>query len=143
MDMLGRRKILQRALKHSALIRVASLDEAIALSNDYAPEHLIVNTRDARARLPGIRNAGSVFLGSLTPESLGDYCSGTNHVLPTYGFARNYSGLGVDQFLRQMTVQEVTPTGLANVGPIAETLAGIEGLDAHKLAVTLRLAELG
>lgn len=142
MDLLGRRDILRRALQHSALIRVESLDQAVSLSNDYAPEHLIVNTRDARARLADIRNAGSVFLGSLTPESLGDYCSGTNHVLPTYGFARNYSGLGVDQFMRQMTVQEVTPAGLANVGPIAETLAGIEGLDAHRLAVTLRLEDL-
>lgn len=142
LDVLGRRDILERALAHSALIAVDSLEQAVALSNDYAPEHLIVNTRDARALLPGIRNAGSVFLGSLTPESLGDYCSGTNHVLPTYGFARNYSGLGVDQFLRQMTIQEVTPEGLRNAGPVAQTLADIEGLSAHRLAVTLRLDDL-
>ncbi len=139
-ESLDRAAIVEGAISNSALIEVASLDEAVAISNDYAPEHLIVNTADARERLGAIRNAGSVFLGRLTPESLGDYCSGTNHVLPTYGYARNYSGLGVDQFLRQMTVQEVTPEGLANVGPVAATLAALEGLDAHKLAVDLRLA---
>ena len=139
-ESLDRAAIVSEAISNSALIEVASLDEAVAISNDYAPEHLIVNTADARERLGAIRNAGSVFLGRLTPESLGDYCSGTNHVLPTYGYARNYSGLGVDQFLRQMTVQEVTPEGLANVGPVAATLASLEGLDAHRLAVDLRLA---
>ncbi|MEL6199491.1 MAG: histidinol dehydrogenase, partial [Pseudomonadota bacterium] len=121
-------------------IEVTDIDEAVAISNDYAPEHLIVNTADARDRLADIRNAGSVFLGRLTPESLGDYCSGTNHVLPTYGYARNYSGLGVDQFLRFMTVQEVTADGLTRVGPVAARLASLEGLDAHRLAVDLRLA---
>ena len=137
---LDRADIVSDALTNSALIEVNDIDEAVAISNNYAPEHLIVNTADARDRLASIRNAGSVFLGRLTPESLGDYCSGTNHVLPTYGYARNYSGLGVDQFLRYMTVQEVTTEGLTNVGPIAARLASLEGLDAHRLAVDLRLA---
>ena len=137
---LDRADIVSDALGNSAFIEVTDIDEAVAISNNYAPEHLIVNTADARDRLASIRNAGSVFLGRLTPESLGDYCSGTNHVLPTYGYARNYSGLGVDQFLRYMTVQEVTTEGLTNVGPIAARLASLEGLDAHRLAVDLRLA---
>ncbi|MEM6809025.1 MAG: histidinol dehydrogenase [Pseudomonadota bacterium] len=137
---LDRAHIVADALANSALIAVTDIDEAVAISNDYAPEHLIVNTADARARLASIRNAGSVFLGRLTPESLGDYCSGTNHVLPTYGYARNYSGLGVDQFLRYMTVQEVSADGLTRVGPVAARLASLEGLDAHRLAVDLRLA---
>ncbi|MEL6449173.1 MAG: histidinol dehydrogenase [Pseudomonadota bacterium] len=137
---LDRAEIVADALANSALIEVTDIDEAVAISNDYAPEHLIVNTADARDRLADIRNAGSVFLGRLTPESLGDYCSGTNHVLPTYGYARNYSGLGVDQFLRYMTVQEVTADGLTRVGPVAARLASLEGLDAHRLAVDLRLA---
>ena len=131
------------ALANSALILVGSLEEAIALSNEYAPEHLILQCADARRWLDGIVNAGSVFLGPLTPESLGDYCSGTNHVLPTYGYARNYSGLGVDQFMRQMTVQEVTVEGLRRVGPIARELADLEGLSAHRHAVDLRLDAIG
>ncbi|MEO1594509.1 MAG: histidinol dehydrogenase [Pseudomonadota bacterium] len=137
---LDRAEIVADALGNSALIEVSDIDEAVGISNDYAPEHLIVNTADARDRLANIRNAGSVFLGRLTPESLGDYCSGTNHVLPTYGYARNYSGLGVDQFLRYMTVQEVTADGLTRVGPVAARLASLEGLEAHRLAVDLRLA---
>ncbi|MEM7610079.1 MAG: histidinol dehydrogenase [Pseudomonadota bacterium] len=140
--LLSRADTVRASLAHSALIQVDSIGQAIQLSNEYAPEHLILNLVDARERLHDIRNAGSVFIGQLTPESLGDYCSGTNHVLPTYGYARNYSGLGVDQFMRYMTVQEVNPEGLRQVGPVAETLAALEGLDAHKLAVSLRLADL-
>ena len=136
---LGRADIAREAIGHSRAIIVSDLDEAVAVSNRYAPEHLIVQTADPRALLANIINAGSVFLGPWTPESVGDYCSGTNHVLPTYGFARNYSGLGVDQFLRSMTVQEVSREGLAGLGPAVVTLAGLEGLDAHANAVTLRL----
>ncbi|MEL7297328.1 MAG: histidinol dehydrogenase [Pseudomonadota bacterium] len=139
---LPRRKTIRQALKNSALIEVATIDEAIRISNRYAPEHLIINTKDARNRLVDVHSAGSVFLGSLTPESLGDYCSGTNHVLPTYGYARNYSGLGVDQFCLQMSVQEVTADGLRNIGPTAARLAQLERLDAHRLAVDLRLEDL-
>lgn len=138
---LERRETIGQALAHSALIEVADLDEAVAISNAYAPEHLIINTRDARQHLAGIRNAGSVFLGALTPEALGDYCSGTNHVLPTYGYAQSYSGLGVEQFLRYMTIQEVDRNGLQQIGPVAVTLSTMEGLTAHRLAVELRLAE--
>jgi histidinol dehydrogenase len=136
---LGRADIAREAIGHSRAIIVNDLDEAVAVSNRYAPEHLIVQTADPRALLTNIINAGSVFLGPWTPESVGDYCSGTNHVLPTYGFARNYSGLGVDQFLRSMTVQELSREGLAGLGAAVVTLAGLEGLDAHANAVTLRL----
>ena len=100
---------------------------------------LILQLQDARDVLPMIRNAGSVFVGPWTPESVGDYCSGTNHVLPTYGYANTYSGLGVDQFLRQMTVQELTREGLAGLGDAVVRLAQLEGLDAHAAAVTRRL----
>ena len=136
---LSRADIARQALEHSRLVVVDSLDAAIALSNDYAPEHLIVQVENARSLLPALRNAGSVFLGPWTPESVGDYCSGTNHVLPTYGFARNYSGLGLDQFMRHMTVQELTRDGLASLGDAVVRLAGLEGLDAHAAAVTRRL----
>jgi len=139
---LGRGSIVREALSHSAVIIVEDLAEAVRVSNAYAPEHLIVQAADARSWLPRIRNAGSVFLGPWTPESMGDYCSGTNHVLPTYGYARTYSGLGVDQFLRHMTVQELTAAGLEGLGPTAVTLAGLEGLDAHARAVTLRLEKI-
>ena len=136
---LSRRDIAAQAIGHSRTILVDSLDEAVAVSNRYAPEHLIVQTGSPRDLLPSIRNAGSVFLGPWTPESVGDYCSGTNHVLPTYGYARNHSGLGVDQFMRQMTVQELTRDGLEALGAAVVTLAGLEGLDAHAEAVTRRL----
>ncbi|NBC22946.1 MAG: histidinol dehydrogenase [Gammaproteobacteria bacterium] len=139
---LGRGTIVREALSHSAVIVVDDLAEAVRVSNAYAPEHLIVQAADARDWLPRIRNAGSVFLGPWTPESMGDYCSGTNHVLPTYGYARTYSGLGVDQFLRYMTVQELSAAGLEGLGPTAVTLAGLEGLDAHARAVTLRLEKI-
>lgn len=139
LESLDRAEIITESLSHSALIEVDSIESAIAISNRYAPEHLIVNTKKPRRWLDRITAAGSVFLGPLTPESLGDYCSGTNHVLPTYGYARNYSGLGLEQFCLQMSVQEASPQGLANTGPVAEVLATLEGLDAHALAVRLRL----
>ena len=113
--------------------------DAVAVSNQYAPEHLILQVESPRSLLSELRNAGSIFLGAWTPESVGDYCSGTNHVLPTYGFARNYSGLGVDQFMRQMTVQEVSREGLEGLADAVVNLAGLEGLDAHAAAVTRRL----
>lgn len=127
------------ALDHSRIIITADLDTAIDISNRYAPEHLILQIENPRNALPLIRNAGSVFLGPWTPESVGDYCSGTNHVLPTYGYARTYSGLGVDQFMRQMTVQEVSREGLQNLGDAVISLAGLEGLAAHAAAVSRRL----
>jgi len=136
---LSRSKIAAEALEHSRILLVDSLDDAVAVSNRYAPEHLILQVAEPRSLLPGIRNAGSIFLGQWTPESVGDYCSGTNHVLPTYGFAQTYSGLGVDQFMRQMTVQEVSREGLENLGDAVVSLAGLEGLDAHAAAVTRRL----
>jgi histidinol dehydrogenase len=139
---LSRRSILDQSLKALRLIVVPSLDVAIAVSESYAPEHLLIETREPRALLPRITNAGSVFLGHWSPEPFGDYCSGTNHVLPTYGYARSYSGLSVVDFIRRMTVQELTPTGVRNLGPVAAQLARLEGLDAHALAVDVRLAAL-
>jgi histidinol dehydrogenase len=137
---LTRRAIVDGALASSSAIVVPDLTIEFAIANRYAPEHLILQIEKPREWLSQVRNAGSVFLGPWTPESVGDYCSGTNHVLPTYGFARRYSSLGVGDFLRSMTVQELTVEGLQNIGPIATTLAELEGLDAHASAVNLRLA---
>jgi len=139
---LPRADIARVALAKSRLIRVASLVEAVAISNDYAPEHLILNVREPRALLPRVENAGSVFLGPWSPEAVGDYCSGTNHVLPTYGYARAWSGVSVASFVKQITVQELSADGLRAIGPSAATLARAERLNAHERAVTLRLADL-
>jgi histidinol dehydrogenase len=139
---LTRSAIVDGALTSSSTIVVPDLDTAFAIANRYAPEHLILQIEKPRDWLVRVRNAGSVFLGPWTPESVGDYCSGTNHVLPTYGFARRYSSLGVADFLRSMTVQELTVEGLRNIGPVATTLAELEGLDAHAQAVQLRLDSL-
>lgn len=136
---LSRAEIAAEALTCSRIILLDRIEDAIAVSNRYAPEHLIIQTENPRSLLPQMRNAGSIFLGPWTPESVGDYCSGTNHVLPTYGYARNFSGLGVDQFMRQMTVQELSRDGLENLGDAVVSLAGLEGLDAHAAAVTRRL----
>jgi len=136
---LPRREIIAASLEHSLIIVLESIFEAIKLANRYAPEHLILQTESPRDWLPQIDAAGSVFLGRWAPESIGDYCSGTNHVLPTYGYARTESSLGVADFLRSMTVQELSIEGIAALGPTAETLARLEGLDAHALAVTTRL----
>src|SRR5262249_37164219 len=127
---------------HSRAIVVRDLAEAFSIANGYAPEHLILQIERPRDWLPQVQAAGSVFLGPWTPETVGDYCSGTNHVLPTYGFARRYSSLGVADFLRSMTVQELTSDGLRNIGSIATTLAELEGLDAHARAVARRLAAI-
>jgi histidinol dehydrogenase len=140
---LTRGGILDRSLAQSRILVVRDLSQAIDVSNRYAPEHLILEIESPRSWLAQIRNAGSVFLGAWTPESMGDYCSGTNHVLPTYGYARAYSGLSLHDFVKRITVQELTPAGLQELGPTAVTLAGMEGLDAHAAAVTLRLAQLG
>lgn len=139
---LSRRQILETSVASSRCIVVPDLETAIAVSNDYAAEHLILQVREPRKWLPQIQNAGSVFLGQWTPEPMGDYCSGTNHVLPTYGYARAYSGLSVLDFVKRMTVQELTPDGLRALGPTAVTLADLEGLDAHANAVSRRLALL-
>lgn len=136
---LSRANIVRDALLNSRIIVVDTVETAISVSNRYAPEHLILQIANARAALAGVRNAGSVFVGPWTPESVGDYCSGTNHVLPTYGYADTYSGLGVDQFMRFMTVQELSQDGLANISAAVITLAGLEGLDAHAAAVSRRL----
>lgn len=142
MQRLGRESTLRESINHARLFLVDSLPSAFELSNAYAPEHLIVQVANARDWLPNIRNAGSVFLGAWTPETMGDYCSGTNHVLPTYGFARAYSGLSLVDFQKRMTVQELTSEGLRDLGPTAVTIAGLEGLDAHANAVQVRLRQL-
>jgi histidinol dehydrogenase len=139
LETLPRRAIAGRALEASRALVVPDLETALELSNRYAPEHLILQLRSPRRWLERVRNAGSVFLGHWTPETMGDYCSGTNHVLPTYGHARAYSGLGVLDFVRRMTVQEVTPEGLADLGVTARTLARLESLEGHANAITVRL----
>lgn len=142
MQRLGREDTLRASIDHSRLFLVDTLEEAFEVSNAYAPEHLIVQVRDARRWLDRVRNAGSVFLGFWTPETMGDYCSGTNHVLPTYGFARAYSGLSLMDFMKRITVQELTAAGLQDLGPTAVDIAELEGLDAHANAVQVRLAHL-
>jgi histidinol dehydrogenase len=136
---LSRRRILDQSLAASRIIVVSNVESAIAVANQYAAEHLILEVKEPRQWLPRIYNAGSVFLGTWSPEPMGDYCSGTNHVLPTYGYARAYSGLSVLDFVKRMTVQELSPAGLRSLGPVAVELARLEGLDAHASAVTRRL----
>ena len=140
LDQLSRADIAAAALENSVIILAPNLETAIDISNRYAPEHLILQIDNPRDAVSTVRNAGSVFVGPWSPESVGDYCSGTNHVLPTYGYAATYSGLGVDQFMRQMTVQELSREGLQNLGAAVISLAGLEGLDAHAAAVSRRLA---
>jgi len=139
---LPRGDIVRQALVHGRLIAVESLAQAVEVSNRYAPEHLILQVAAPRDLLDGIDSAGSIFLGQWTPESVGDYCSGSNHVLPTYGYARSYSGVSVASFQKQISVQEVSAAGLRNIGPCTATLAAAEQLEAHRRAVTLRLAAL-
>jgi histidinol dehydrogenase len=140
---LPRAPIAQRSLEHARLVQVTDIAQAIKVSNRYAPEHLILHVREPRRWLDRIQSAGSVFLGAWTPESLGDYASGSNHVLPTGGWARSCSGVSVASFQKQITVQECTPEGLAVVGPCTAILAAAERLDAHRRAVTLRLERIG
>lgn len=136
---LPRQEIAAKSLANSKLILVKDIDEALEMTNEYAPEHLIVETADYLAVAERVVNAGSVFLGSLSPESAGDYASGTNHTLPTNGYAKAYSGVSLDSFIRKITFQEITPDGMAAIGPAIETMAANEQLDAHKNAVTIRL----
>jgi histidinol dehydrogenase len=138
---LSRQNIAEQAVQHSRYILTDSLEQAFAVSNAYAPEHLIVQIENARAALPKLTNAGSIFVGKWSPESAGDYASGTNHVLPTYGYARNYSSLGLADFMRRYTVQELSYQGLKNIGNAIMDLADAEGLDAHRQAVALRLQD--
>ncbi|MGH8201629.1 MAG: histidinol dehydrogenase [Steroidobacteraceae bacterium] len=142
MRSLSRRAILDQSLAGSRCIVVRDLESAIEVANEYAAEHLILEVRAPRRWLEKVASAGSVFLGAWSPEPMGDYCSGTNHVLPTYGYARAYSGLSVLDFVKHITVQEISPHGLRSLGPVAVTLALLEGLDAHAGAVTRRLAAL-
>jgi len=136
---LPRVEIARRALEHARAVVVDDVETALTISNDYAPEHLILALRDPKRHLSGIRAAGSVFLGDHAPETLGDYCSGTNHVLPTNGAARGYSGVSVASFQNSISVQTVSREGLAAIGPCAVTLARAEGLEAHAQAVIRRL----
>jgi histidinol dehydrogenase len=137
-----RGSILEHSIAASRILIVPDLAAAISISEAYAPEHLSIQTRAPRALLEQVHNAGSVFLGDWSTEPMGDYCSGTNHVLPTYGHARTYSGLSVTDFTRRMTVQELSAQGLRDLGPTAATLARLEGLDAHAAAVDVRLEAL-
>ena len=140
--LLPRKEIAEKSLANSKLIVVKDMDEAIEMTNAYAPEHLIIETADYLTVAERVRNAGSVFLGSLTPESAGDYASGTNHTLPTNGYAKAYSGVSLDSFIRKMTFQEIQPEGLRRIGPAIEIMAANEQLDAHKNAVSVRLKEI-
>lgn len=135
---LPRAEIAAKAIKNSYALLVSDLSTAIAFSNEYAPEHLILATESYESLIPGIINAGSVFLGNLTPESAGDYASGTNHTLPTSGFAKAYSGVSTDAFLKKITFQHLSAAGLNNIGTTVEVLAAAEGLEAHKSAITIR-----
>ena len=140
--LLPRKEIAEKSLANSKLIVVDSMTEAIELTNAYAPEHLIIETEDYLSVAERIVNAGSVFLGSLTPESAGDYASGTNHTLPTNGYAKAYSGVSLDSFIRKITFQEIKLEGLNIIGPAIELMAANEQLDAHKNAVSVRLGQL-
>ncbi len=139
---LTRADIARQALGSSLLIIAESLTQCVSISNFYGPEHLIVQTKNPRELLPLLDNAGSIFLGEYSPESAGDYASGTNHVLPTYGYTRTHSSLGLADFSKRMTVQELTADGLKGLAPTVVTMADAEGLDAHKRAVTIRIEKL-
>lgn len=139
---LPRREIAVKALQNSKAIVLGTIAECLDFSNAYAPEHLIVNCRDAENYTDRITNAGSVFLGNYSCESAGDYASGTNHTLPTNGYARSYSGVSVDSFIRKITFQKISSTGLQAIGPAIALMAAAEQLQAHKNAVTIRLKDL-
>jgi len=139
---LERKEIAEKAIANSVSIVCNDIQQAIEISNRYAPEHLIVQTENPRDLQPKLKNAGSIFLGAWTPESVGDYASGTNHVLPTYGYTRTYSSLGLADFVKRYTVQELTADGLRRLAPTVTCLADAEGLTAHKRAVTIRMDKL-
>jgi len=140
--LLSRKDIALKALENSKLIVLPTLNDCMEFSNIYAPEHLIINTVDADSASKNVRNAGSVFLGNFSCESAGDYASGTNHTLPTNGFAKNYSGVSVDSFLKKITFQEISAEGIINLGPTIELMAEAESLTGHKNAVSVRLKKL-
>lgn len=139
---LSRKDIATASLKFGRMIIAEGRADVVDIVNTYAPEHLIIQRKDADSLVPAIRNAGSIFLGDWTPESVGDYASGTNHTLPTYGAARAYSGVTLESFLKFISIQKLSPAGLKSLGPTVERLADMEGLDAHRNAVSLRLAAL-
>ena len=140
---LPRAETARKALSHSRTFIADSIEQAVEISNEYAPEHLVVQVENARDLLDSLDNAGSIFLGAYSPESMGDYASGTNHVLPTYGYTRTYSSLGLADFSKRMTVQELTPQGFKNLAKTVELMASAEQLDAHKQAVSIRLNKIG
>ncbi|WP_026945853.1 histidinol dehydrogenase [Algoriphagus marincola] len=142
LKVLPRKDIAAKSLDNSVAIVVKDLQEALDLINFYAPEHLIISVENEEEAVEGIVNAGSIFIGKYTPESVGDYASGTNHTLPTYGYARNYSGVSLDSFVKKITYQKLTPEGIQNIGPTVEVMAENELLHAHKNAVTVRLNSL-
>jgi histidinol dehydrogenase len=139
---LSRKTIAEKALANSQAIVLNSQEDMIEMINDYAPEHLIIDMKNYNEVAEQITNAGSVFLGNYTPESAGDYASGTNHTLPTNGWAQSFSGVNLDSFIKKITFQEITREGIQNLGPVIETMARAELLDAHKNAVTVRLKEI-
>lgn len=141
LQVLPRRELAEKAMDNSYIILTESLEEAMQFSNAYAPEHLILETNEWKPLINKVLNAGSVFLGHLTPESAGDYASGTNHTLPTSGYARSYSGVSVDSFVKKITFQQIDEQGLQQIGSTVEILAELEGLQAHKNAVSIRLKD--
>jgi histidinol dehydrogenase len=141
-ERLSRNTIINESLKKSSIILAADLDECFSISNQYAPEHLILHIENAKDKLDMVHNAGSIFVGEYSPESVGDYASGTNHVLPTYGYANMYSGLDTLAFMKSISFQHLSAEGIKYIGETVEVLASLEGLDAHKNAVTVRLDAL-
>lgn len=139
LNMLTRREMMEKSLSHSRIILLRDMNEVMDFSNTYAPEHLIINHADADALCERVENAGSVFVGQLSPESAGDYASGTNHTLPTSGYATAYSGVNLDSFCKKITFQKLTPQGINSIGRTVEIMAENEDLNAHKLAMTLRI----
>ena len=137
--MLFRSEIILKALENSKAILVKSIEEGMELLNEYAPEHLIINCKNDELLAEKVINAGSVFLGNYSPESAGDYASGTNHTLPTNGYAKAYSGVSLDSFVKKITFQKITKEGIVKLGNVIEEMAKAEGLDAHKNAVTIRM----
>ncbi|MGW1455789.1 histidinol dehydrogenase [Salegentibacter agarivorans] len=142
LEVLPRKSIAEKAIAHSRLIYIEKKEDALELIDEYGPEHFIICADDEAFFAAGIQNAGSVFIGNYTPESAGDYASGTNHTLPTNGYAKQYSGVNLDSFMKSMTFQKITEEGIKEIGPAIELMAEAEGLEAHKNAVTLRLKEL-
>lgn len=139
---LPRKEMASASLDHSRIVLVRNQDEALLIINEYAPEHLILAVKDQEFFIENVINAGSVFIGNYSPESAGDYASGTNHTLPTNGFAKAYSGVSVDSFVKKITYQKISKMGLKNIGPVIEIMAGAEQLEAHKRAVSIRLKNI-